>query len=671
VKLVLSVEEELDASPAASNNGQYGNKLWSRAKNTWRLCCPDFFYDFSTISNNNAEHLTEYHIELEFNPSCKDFITPIKLLLDLLFTIQQISRDCNGVLCNPMGAPSQLLFHVNKPVNLKRGMELGRQHVACLKRDGVRMLLIDHPMMRVLIHQTRVVVLNTGSENDSLGLSHHALIWGGGGLNIIDVEVCGLTPYCNAFKIGGGDGLLNKNNLFAFDLLVCNSIDMRYEPFITRYNQLAQFAFVTTVRYFTELSRYIPQIFSEEYDGVVFTPLNEPYYNKCTYKWKPSEKLTVDLNRVGNRLETSDHKVVANGYLVTGGGLSGVAEYTLKSLDPPVFQFYRDRPDKVYANSLNIVNDVIDDLKCGILLHELIAIEFKKVCIIEKMKPKEPTKTGFYELPAPLPTITKLVRTGLPEIPASIIDINSTDKEAVASQQCFAAYVYGHAPPRSELNVILSRIESAAVMIHSALSLTEYTTTVDDPMNPVLLQRLIADCQSNHKDNVKFQFILNNVMTLTEITDSIEFNGNNQNFVQHCCKLFDSRMGYGSQRYKIELLRAELHLILTAAVTSACEKGYAQFIKSPKIMKGDLDRLIALMECSLVIIDADKKTTKLIGSYPTCRAVLQYTDPNSKNDPPDVIIELLGQYLDDLFNREFMTTVMITGQDTGKEPPLN
>jgi len=110
-------------------------------------------------------------------------------------------------------------------------------------------------------------------------------------------------------------------------------------------------------------------------DGIIFTPITEPYFNGHIYKWKPPSELTIDFTAVN--ISVSEHKYnlqVKNkqdklvtfsppgfsGTIVSMDDLKGVGEYRWED---DTFKLVRARPDKDVPNFIDIANDVWEDIR--------------------------------------------------------------------------------------------------------------------------------------------------------------------------------------------------------------------------------------------------------------------------------------------------------------------
>lgn len=136
-----------------------------------------------------------------------------------------------------------------------------------------------------------------------------------------------LWPQGNTFKHPDVniilDGEFVKNNFYVFDLLVMKSIDMRNRDFSERLKELKiyfnyhkgalQTKFNIHLKKFLGMTKSDISIYQHadeiwkhktqfpyELDGLIFTPVNEPYYNNKIYKWK--EINTIDFATDGKQL---------------------------------------------------------------------------------------------------------------------------------------------------------------------------------------------------------------------------------------------------------------------------------------------------------------------------------------------------------------------------------
>lgn len=117
------------------------------------------------------------------------------------------------------------------------------------------------------------------------------------------------------------DGEYVNGIYYAFDILFCNNVDVRQLNLIERHKLIDHFVDGKIVKkkkfYFDQVDFgnktkktifdicaevYQPKKYPYELDGLIFTPINAPYTNKETYKWKPPEMLTIDFLIKNDRL---------------------------------------------------------------------------------------------------------------------------------------------------------------------------------------------------------------------------------------------------------------------------------------------------------------------------------------------------------------------------------
>ena len=140
---------------------------------------------------------------------------------------------------------------------------------------------------------------------------------------------------------------------------------------------------------YTELSidynliwHYIICGLPEYTDGIVFFPLDEPYKNKCTYKYKPAELLTIDFLVKQDGLYAVDDD--GNKLLFTGNSifpyhfkfqddwkLDTITEFQYNN-DTYNFNPIRIRHDKIKPNYIGVALDVWEDVNNPIDLTSFI-----------------------------------------------------------------------------------------------------------------------------------------------------------------------------------------------------------------------------------------------------------------------------------------------------------
>jgi hypothetical protein len=214
-----------------------------------------------------------------------------------------------------------------------------------------------------------------------------------------------------------GEYMPKYKNFSAFDTLFFRNRDVRSENLLTRYGYLDSVSgilkhpsfIVKKLFYKSSLEKNITEAFKyadkkfdkEDTDGLVFSPLNKPYYSKLHYKWKPIELSTIDFVPV----QTSNNEYMLYVYgpgpdkplLLFQGSktfpFSGrtsltrqeVAQVTDKDrLDPTTvveFQFrngkfipYRLRSDKINPNFIKVAESIWDDINNPIAKDELIEL---------------------------------------------------------------------------------------------------------------------------------------------------------------------------------------------------------------------------------------------------------------------------------------------------------
>lgn len=77
---------------------------------------------------------------------------------------------------------------------------------------------------------------------------------------------------------------------------------------VNRPTLIAKKFFMTGDLYKDTLNTFsvIDQLSPEDNDGIIYTPITEPYFNSHIYKWKPPEQLTIHFQAI--EISVSEHK---------------------------------------------------------------------------------------------------------------------------------------------------------------------------------------------------------------------------------------------------------------------------------------------------------------------------------------------------------------------------
>jgi hypothetical protein len=528
-----------------------------------------------------------YEIEIEYYDDGDDLLfttvsNTIKSLQAYLTMFQMITCNVNTSL----GASAyNLSFNVNKPINLKNNHNCSN-HVATLKMDGIRMLLVIHPLKSFLYNHNTLLFFPTDSTGPKV--------------SILDVEY-----------------FTDLNECIAFDLCVYNGKDYRFNHFQTRYNTLLNISPVPVARYYYDFSNVnIDFTHHPRCDGVIYTPLDTFYHNHTTYKWKPIDRLTVDLKSVGGVLLTSDNVQVGEAW----GDDPFIGEYIPLGLGE--FKLLKARPDKEYPNSYKIVQDVLQDIFHPVAMPVGgIKKDEKSLIKEDTMKPRQENKSCYFTFGGRIPY---LVRTGLPQC--------QDEMEFYLAATIVSKHKkYDRAAVLKTIRCDISR--ETFIETKKGLSLS-----------------IISRLKDLYKEdqNVRVKFIFENVLKLDDALSYIQPHEFPHEFVKDCMEHFDEKMGYSSQRYKIEILRKELEDCLGEFLEKSIDEAYSRFKDgltpiemSDLEMMGDGIHVVGLDHEDMKTVCPPSKTGKSI-------VLIEFDSPTFG----DRTIELLGKF-DDVIDYYF------------------
>ena len=132
-------------------------------------------------------------------------------------------------------------------------------------------------------------------------------------------------------------------------------------------------------------------------DGIIFTPISKPYYNKKIFKWKPIEKLTIDFKVEGGILKVkSGNSVIPfkpkpfnenfnapknnKGESIYEGEIIEMKYKPHKdSFKKGNFVFYKKRNDRPFPNYLSVAENVFKIYRDPISLNDLLQLTSKPV----------------------------------------------------------------------------------------------------------------------------------------------------------------------------------------------------------------------------------------------------------------------------------------------------
>ena len=286
-------------------------------------------------------------IEIEFVGINLPDLSSINILVTNIFKHRYeslIIKQFNILICGK--AVPYLNWSINKPVNLKFDMwkQIVDLYGFFLKMDGTRYLLFSHKGDIYTINETHRIQIIKNTR-----IPHNT---------ILDAELVNET-----FHI--------------FDILFYNGQDIRQKGMYFRNLILKEMMLDMNMEYteidtnFNVLWHYISSGLPEYTDGIVFFPLEEPYKNKCTYKYKPAELLTIDfmVKRDGLYVSNDDENLIP----FIGNSLFPFQfvwydDYQIDNIMK--FQFKEDRfiplrvrYDKIKPNYVRVALDIWEDIQ--------------------------------------------------------------------------------------------------------------------------------------------------------------------------------------------------------------------------------------------------------------------------------------------------------------------
>lgn len=356
IRVSISREIEFNRKPSENPTLIRKIKRHSRKNNVLRL-------DVSEIINKKDVQFISYEIEYElvedFNiENINYLISETKKLISILRPINRnsIYNEINKIL------NYDLKFSLNKPKNIKFSDITDKllNYGITIKADGIRHFLYTNENGAYLI----------GKEINKISDDNFKR-------NLFDAEVV---------KDTSSDDI----TLYIIDMIIEDGISIsnlklseRYEKFIEfdigKYRiKKKEFRFPTKSNsYFKNVKYFLDHINDIPSDGIIFTPNN--YYGfPSILKWKPLEKLTIDVKLGINKLYVMDRDKEVEFNI--GADISELFRYNEGSIveikyipEENKFIMYRMRTDVDVPNDLKTAYQIWNQLQNPITENDLLS----------------------------------------------------------------------------------------------------------------------------------------------------------------------------------------------------------------------------------------------------------------------------------------------------------
>lgn len=183
-------------------------------------------------------------------------------------------------------------------------------------------------------------------------------------------------------------GELLDEKIFIFDALMINNEFISRDTLEMRLSKIKQIPLksnISSVPYYKTFKEALfNDFFKDICDGVILTPIDKPYINDKTYKWKPPSKLTIDflMKREGGEFKLfvrdrdkivpfeGDQKSI-RGDLVDGK----IGEFRYNK---HAFELIRIRYDKIQPNSKLLAINIWKDIQHPITSNEVLSFDKQK-----------------------------------------------------------------------------------------------------------------------------------------------------------------------------------------------------------------------------------------------------------------------------------------------------
>lgn len=297
-----------------------------------------------------------YEIEIEKisnDPLTNDSINNVQFYIQNLLANRyenNVVHHFNSIFDSSKNIYHYVYWPINKPKNLKFEMwKEMKNYNYYLKYDGERYLLLVYRNCIYMLNESTVKRIETKCSlpNDT----------------ILDCEY------------------VEGKQFYIFDILFHGGKDVRDKKLEERYEILKTLTlpnkkYKITIPYtsFKELDTHLFPL-KDGIDGIIFNPKNEGYKNNCTYKYKPSNLLTIDfvIQKRQLYMESDNGLILFRGSKVNPYDIDttflckfeydegDVVEFTF---DKMMKQFIalRKRSDKIKPNYIKVALDVWYDI---------------------------------------------------------------------------------------------------------------------------------------------------------------------------------------------------------------------------------------------------------------------------------------------------------------------
>lgn len=227
-------------------------------------------FDLTVVNSN------QYEIEIEVKS--KDDIDKIKNMLKTYFEYEYKASYIDAFNSFITSKRYNTIYYTiyNKPRLIRfESIFNNEEFVITPKFDGLRKILFSYydQVVEVDVENNKFIPSNIKNPNKELF--------------ILDCEFINDNYYPFDILMFNGINITNKNYEYRLDklLYLSTTLNITSKPF---FNTSNFFNDIKSCLYWNNPSN-IPL------DGIIAQPLNQPYYNKMTYKWKPSETLSIDF----------------------------------------------------------------------------------------------------------------------------------------------------------------------------------------------------------------------------------------------------------------------------------------------------------------------------------------------------------------------------------------